>query len=445
MGKSGSQNLANGRLWISIHIMMFLVSLWPGPARCQECRIQRCNAEYVASTSPSGGQPQEEEPAADAAARAGYCAALRAYSRCTRRTARGCRGDLVYHSAVFRVKELFSQHNCSSEGPTPPPSRAGGTPTAPPYPAGGTPPSAPAPPQRCDYERRALAAGGPPVSYAHCALFGDPHLRTFRDEVQTCRAEGAWPLVDNRYLSVQVTNVPVAPGASATAASKITVIFKAFGGCTEPKVYQATSEDLPSVFLDGTRSGGEGGSLWIAERDGEGAAAAEQGGARRVRIEARYVGTSVVVRRVGRYLSIAVRTPEEVLGSPPEEGGGLQLCLHGCPLGQLIGDHALAPPLPRPHPGPAHEWAAARCREALQVEDVYFHSCVFDLLTTGDPQFSLAAFGALEDLKALPPSRLELGSSGTSQLYRGAAPHGPGVTPTSLLTLLALLLLLVLN
>lgn len=150
----------------------------------------------MASTSPPGGRPQKE---------GGYCAALRGYALCTRRTARGCRGDLVYHSAVFRIKELFAQHNCSSDGPTAPPHAAG--------PA--------APPQRCDYESRALASGGPPVSYAHCGLFGDPHLRTFRDEFHTCKVEGAWPLVDNRYMSVQVTNVPVAEGSSATATSKV--------------------------------------------------------------------------------------------------------------------------------------------------------------------------------------------------------------------------------
>jgi len=135
-----------------------------------------------------------------------YCIALRAYAQCTRRQARGCRGNLVYHSAVFRIKELFSQHNCSSDGPTSS-ARAAST-------------SRPIVSELCDYESRA-AASGQQKKYAHCGLFGDPHLRTFRDEFQTCKVEGAWPLIDNRYLSVQVTNVPVVLGSSATATSKV--------------------------------------------------------------------------------------------------------------------------------------------------------------------------------------------------------------------------------
>ncbi|XP_061098929.1 repulsive guidance molecule B-like [Conger conger] len=387
MGKSGSQNLANRRLWISIQVMMVVVSLWLKPAQCLECRIQRCNAEFVASTAPPGGGPQ-------------YCAALRGFSLCTRRTARGCRGDLVYHSAVFRIKELLAQHNCSSEGPT------------------AAPRGPSAPPRPCDYE-----SGAPgPVRYVHCGLFGDPHLRTFGGELQTCRAEGAWPLLDNRYLSVQVTNVPVAPGSAATATSQVTLIFKASAGCSEARVYQASAEDLPAVFGDGTRSGGAGSSLRVS------------GGAGRVRVEARHAGTSVSVRRAGRYLGLAVRMPEAALGSSQDEGG-LQLCLHGCPLSERV---ETPPPAPPHSPARTAEWASARCREALQVEDGYLRACVFDLLTTGDAQFTQAAQGALEDLQALPPTRLEHASPGAPPLHD----TGAGAAPPSLLSLLTLLLLL---
>ncbi|KAJ8383558.1 hypothetical protein AAFF_G00219380, partial [Aldrovandia affinis] len=78
MGKRGPQNLANRKLWNYISLIMVLLSLLP--ACCQQCRIHRCNAEYVASTSPSSGL--QEEPPADL----DYCTALRAYSLCTRRT-----------------------------------------------------------------------------------------------------------------------------------------------------------------------------------------------------------------------------------------------------------------------------------------------------------------------------------------------------------------------
>ncbi|CAL8308734.1 unnamed protein product [Lota lota] len=437
MGRSGPQNLAKRQLWNCITLTMVLLSLLFRPAYCQQCRIQRCNADYVASTSPSGGLQEDLPPDVD------YCIALRAYAQCTRRQARGCRGNLVYHSAVFRIKELFSQHNCSSDGPT---SSAKAPST-----------SKPVVSELCDYESRVLVLGaaGQQKKYAHCGLFGDPHLRTFRDEFQTCKVEGAWPLIDNHYLSVQVTNVPVVLGSSATATSKITVIFKFYQGCTEQKVYQATTEDLPSAFQDGTRSGGggESGSLVIVERGGTG---------RQVKIQARYIGTSIIVRRVGRYLTFAIRMPEDLLDYSEQDNGGLQLCLHGCPRNELIKEHTLGRPSQHPRaPGagqePGHlppspprqsytvERATARCRETLKVEDVYFQSCVFDLLTTGDPEFSMAAFGALEDLKALPPSRLRQNPPRTPRLTSGGASRGPAsaTAPSLLSSLLVLLVLLI--
>ncbi|TNN57048.1 Repulsive guidance molecule A [Liparis tanakae] len=429
MGRSGPQITAKRQLLDCVTFTMVLLSLLFRPAHCQQCRIQRCNAEYVSSTSHTSGLQDDVAPDVD------YCIALRAYAQCTRRQARSCRGDLVYHSAVFRIKELFSQHNCSSDGPTSS-AKAVGTPR-------------PVVPELCDYESRVLAAGasGAQKKYAHCGLFGDPHLRTFRNEFQTCKVEGAWPLIDNRFLSVQVTNVPVVLGSSATATSKITVIFKFFQGCTDQKVYQATTDDLPLAFQDGSRTGGESGSLTVVERGG-GAAG------RQVKIQARYIGTSIIVRRVGSYLTFAIRMPEDTLDYS-EGNGGLQLCLHGCPRNELIKEHTVGRQSQQPRPQgtntelgalrPPHqvytvERATARCRETLQVEDVYFQSCVFDLLTTGDPEFSMAAYGALEDLKALPPSKLKQNSPRTTRLYNRAAPHT--AASGSLLSLLVILLLL---
>ncbi|XP_019752166.1 RGM domain family, member D isoform X1 [Hippocampus comes] len=432
MGRSGPQITAKLQLWDCVTLTMVVISLLYPPAYCQQCRIQRCNAEYVASTSPSNGLQEDAPPDVD------YCIALRAYALCTRRQARSCRGDLVYHSAVFRIKELFSQHNCSSDGPT----SSAKLPST----------SRPVVSELCNYENRVLAAGsgGQQKKYAHCGLFGDPHLRTFRDEFQTCKVEGAWPLIDNRYLSVQVTNVPVVLGSSATATSKITVIFKSYRGCTDQKVYQATTDDLPLAFQDGTRSGGESGSLTITERGGSGAG-------RQVKIQARYIGTSIIVRRVGSYLTFAIRMPEDTLDFS-EDNGGLQLCLHGCPRNELIKEHTLGRqsqqhrqpgaatelgPLRPPHQVYTVERATAKCRETLQVEDVYFQSCVFDLLTTGDPEFSMAAYGALEDLKALPPSKLKQNSPRSPRLYNRGVSQTVAVNgPASVLTLLLLIVLL---
>lgn len=228
---------------------------------------------------------------------------------------------------------------------------------------------------------------------------------------------------------------------------QITVIFKSYQGCTDQKVYQATTEDLPLAFQDGTRTGGESGSLTIAERGGSGVG-------RQVKIQARYIGTSIIIRRVGSYLTFAIRVPEDTLDFS-EDNGGLQLCLHGCPRNELIKEHMLGRhsqqprvqgtntelgPLRPPRQVYTVERATAKCRETLQVEDVYFQSCVFDLLTTGDPEFSLAAYGALEDLKALPPSKLKQNSPRTPGPHNRGAWHTSAGTPLLSLLLLTLLL-----
>jgi RGM family protein len=55
----------------------------------------------------------------------------------------------------------------------------------------------------------------------HCSFYGDPHLVTFNGDFQTCKVAGAWPLIDNAYLAVSVTNEAVVPGSSATATTKV--------------------------------------------------------------------------------------------------------------------------------------------------------------------------------------------------------------------------------
>uniref|UniRef100_A0A6I8MX53 Repulsive guidance molecule BMP co-receptor b n=1 Tax=Ornithorhynchus anatinus TaxID=9258 RepID=A0A6I8MX53_ORNAN len=329
------------------------------------CRIQRCTTDFVTLTS-------HLNPAADGFD-SEFCKALRAYAGCTQRTSKACRGNLVYHSAVLGISDLMSQRNCSKDGPT-----------------SSTHPDLPHEP--CSYPGD--SEPGPPA-HLFCGLFGDPHLRTFKDHFQTCKVEGAWPLIDNNYLSVQVTNVPVVPGSSATATNKVR---RAYPGCTEQKVYQAVTDDLPAAFRQ---------SLLVAERES----------GRLVELQARHLGTTVFVRQQGRYLTLALRMPR-ALALAYEESRDLQLCVNGCPLSERIQDGrgrapaapgpptAPPPPLPAParaRPGSTLAGAAARCREKLPLDDIYFQSCVFDLLTTGDANFTAAAHSALEDVKALHP------------------------------------------
>ncbi|NXG10572.1 RGMB protein, partial [Sakesphorus luctuosus] len=350
------------------------------------CGIQKCTKDFVSRTSHLNADLEGLDPE--------YCKALRAYSACTSHNSKVCRGNLVYHSTVLGISDLMAQRNCTKDGPT-----------------SSTNPEMTH--DRCNYSGLTEAGehqGGektPPPTYLFCGLFGDPHLRTFKDHFQTCKVEGAWPLIDNNYLSVQVTNVPVVPGSSATATNKITIIFKSYQDCTDQKVYQAVTDDLPAAFVDGTTSGGDGnaGSLRIMGNVS----------GRFVEMQARHIGTTVHVRQLGQYLTLAIRMPRE-LAMAFEDSQDLQLCVNGCPSGERI-DVRGHLPLPvvgkslpwgsaaPPRPVYTLETATTKCQEKMLVRDLYFDSCVFDLLTTGDANFTGAAHGALQDVEALHPRK----------------------------------------
>uniref|UniRef100_H3D577 Repulsive guidance molecule BMP co-receptor a n=1 Tax=Tetraodon nigroviridis TaxID=99883 RepID=H3D577_TETNG len=398
-------------------VLAVLLLLFPGVSL--QCKILRCNSEFWASTSSSG---QEEE----------FCTALRAYNSCVRRTAR-CRGDLAYHSAQHGIEDLMSQHNCSKEGPTSQPRARTQLPPLPP-PLQPDSQERSDGPEICHYERSLARAAQP--NYTHCGFFGDPHLRTFGDDFQTCKVEGAWPLIHNKYLSVQVTNTPVVPGSPATAPSKLTIIFKNFQECVEQKMYHAETDELPSAFADGSKNGGE--------RHGANALrVVEQVPGQHVVIQARYIGTTIVVRQVGRYLTFAVRMPEEVVNSVEEgDDQDLYLCLHGCPANQRIdfrnfrarAAEAQGSGRSPPH-GFTYQSARAKCKERLPVEDLYFQSCVFDLLSSGDINFTMAAYYAFEDVKMLHSNSKRYHIFEKEAFKGGAAQTAAGLLP--LLSLLA--------
>lgn len=171
-------------------------------------------------------------------------------------------------------------------------------------------------------------------------------------------------------------------------------------------MYHAETDELPSAFADGSKNGGE--------RQGANALRVlEQVPGQHVVIQARYIGTTIVVRQVGRYLTFAVRMPEDVVKAVEEgDDQDLYLCLHGCPANQRIDFRnfraraAEAQGSARGRGGAGahgftYQSARAKCKERLPVEDLYFQSCVFDLLSSGDINFTMAAYYAFEDVKML--------------------------------------------
>ncbi|KAM4690475.1 hemojuvelin [Rhinophrynus dorsalis] len=336
-----------------------------------QCKIVKCNSEYLSATLNLRGLDRN----------AVYCNALRSYSQCTRKTARTCRGDLVYHSAVHIIEDLMIQHNCSKEVPTTSPRPQ----VPPPRPEG------PRKQEACDYEKLFREKHGKVPKYLHCGVFGDPHVRTFSGDFQTCRVNGSWPLLDNDYLFVQATSSPVSTLSNATVTSKLTIIFKNMKQCIDQKVYQAEVDNLPAAFDDGSVNGGKRSgisSLTIHER--------EPGSL--IEIEASYIGTTIRVRQLARQLSFSMRMAEEISQAFQEEQD-LQLCVGGCPASQWI---SRTTGLGRSSPI-SIETAKSYCREKLPIEDMYFHSCVFDLVNSGDISFTSAAYYALEDAKDFHP------------------------------------------
>lgn len=167
------------------------------------------------------------------------------------------------------------------------------------------------------------------------------------------------------------------------------------------------TDDLPAAFVDGTTTGGDGHtkSLQIVEKVT----------GKYVEMHARYIATTVYIRQLGYYLTLAIRMPQELVMAY-EESQDLQLCVNGCPSGERIDDggHLPLPVMGQllPQDGAADPWSAytletatTKCNEKMRVKDIYFYSCVFDLLTTGDANFTTAAHSALKDVEALHPKK----------------------------------------
>lgn len=102
--------------------------------------------------------------------------------------------------------------NCSQRGPVFRP------PVAIPPITGGFP----MPSEGCTYRKE--------IGHQFCTVFGDPHVRTFDGTHQTCRVIGAFPMLDNEYLSIQVTSEAI-NNAGASAIAKVGFLLLAYHVC----------------------------------------------------------------------------------------------------------------------------------------------------------------------------------------------------------------------
>lgn len=216
--------------------------------------------------------------------------------------------------------------------------------------------------------------------------------------------------------------------------TQITIIIKGGSDCAPERTYEATVDSVPPSFVDGSQWGGPLpagiSSTDVGLENLVPVRIVDKEPGRHVEIHARHLGATLIVRQVGRYLTFSARLPRDIA----EQGAGregLQLCVKGCPLSEridvstvLLGGHHhhhsgagqrhqrgtrfhRSGSAPEPlHKGMHRDDALALCRE-YNLTDYYLDSCMFDLITTGDPNFSLAASRAQSDyLSLLPEARL---------------------------------------
>ena len=201
---------------------------------------------------------------------------------------------------------------------------------------------------------------------------------------------------------------------------QLTVLIKANKECATDHfvTYQAMEGDLPATFNQGQTELGPDAAVHIKEVDP----------GHHVLIYLRFINTKVVIRQLGGYYSVAVVMPQELVTNTSTTTTGqwsseiietgdeevyqtvpVQLCNVGCPsedripyrdiLAQVaIGDES-STSVPQLIP---YSQAVDMCLN-LAVTDFFLDSCVFDLMSTGDANFSRASAHAYQDsLKLLP-------------------------------------------
>lgn len=174
-----------------------------------ECELQDCLELYQAAQDSLSPRRDSSRHRANSPASPGtHCMILRMFYHCINNKSRMCLGDLTFHSSHRYVQKQMRDMNCSYHGPTFPL-------TSPLHPWHSTRSrdDKSSEDNVCTHRRT--------TSHRYCSVFGDPHLVSFDDTHQTCKVIGAFPMIDNEYLSVQITSEAV----NSEGASAVTKVF----------------------------------------------------------------------------------------------------------------------------------------------------------------------------------------------------------------------------
>ena len=169
--------------------------------------------------------------------------------------------------------------------------------------------------------------------------------------------------------------------------------------CARRKEYIATSSYLSDEFQDGSKTNGPASCQ----------ATVTKYNSDTVKLTSCRSNTTILIRRVGIYLTFNILSPFEIVNASSG------LCHKGCPLEEQVDYPSFFHEYIHQNDVSGHGDSLSRMsyEEAMllcsksNVTDFYYDSCVFDLLTTGDRKFRLAAKLAMQDALSMSP-RLRL-------------------------------------
>ena len=176
---------------------------------------------------------------------------------------------------------------------------------------------------------------------------------------------------------------------------QITVSFKqVHAECVSNKVYEATSEYLPNVFKDGTYFTGPKGCRTEVLKETS----------NQIIIQSCSLSSTIVIKRVGEYLIFNIQSPFVLVNQTTG------LCTNGCPANELVDyETYFENDVNSVESGYDKDLTSISKRIAMEIcenanlTDFFFDSCVFDLITTGNNEFSEAAILAMMDAKTYDP------------------------------------------
>lgn len=167
--------------------------------------------------------------------------------------------------------------------------------------------------------------------------------------------------------------------------------------CTQQKLYEAQGDSqLPGGFEDGTTLSGPASSPTVSL-----SWRFNDPNSETVIIRLSYISTIITVTRVGKYLSISAKLPEQLAQTFNQEKN--ELCSSGCPVSEQIDiKQVTISGLDR---------ALTLCHNSIgptrhRLTDQYLDWCVFDLMTSHDDQFINASHAAYSDVLFFEPRSL---------------------------------------